>query len=48
LTQSTTPYKDWCWFETGIGDDQVVLGSHPDYRVQGDDFEVKKKATSED
>jgi hypothetical protein len=38
LTQSTTLSKEWCWFETGIGDDQVVLGSHPDYRVLGDVF----------
>jgi len=38
LIQSTNLSKEWCWIETGIGDDQVVLRSHPDYKVLGDVF----------
>jgi hypothetical protein len=44
LTQSTNLLKELCWFESGIGDDQMALRSHPDYRVQrGQLFAVIKQ-----
>ena len=48
MTQPRNLSKELCWFEAGIGDDQVALRSHLDYRFGTMVFEVKKKATSED